>query len=130
MRYLALGLGFALLSGCVGEAPPAPQSMTSAAGETERCVSVQQITARRATGPRTLEFDLAGGRTYRNDLPEVCPGLENRRVFDVIALEVDGSRICAGDSFRAFEPDEARAVGIRAFPRCRLGNFTRIAPAR
>ena len=129
MRYLALGLGFAVLSGCVAEAPPA-QRMASAMGETERCVPVQQITARRATGPRSLEFDLAGGRTYRNDLPEVCPGLQNRQAFDVVALEVYGSQVCAGDSFRAFEPQEAQVVGINAFPRCRLGGFTRIAPAR
>lgn len=115
-----------LLQGCMAQEPGA---VTMAAAAGERCVPVQQIIARRATGPRTLEFELAGGITYRNDLPEACPGLENRTDFDVLLLEVNGANICAGDSFRAIEPLEAQAVGARAFPRCRLGAFTRIPNA-
>ncbi len=124
MRMFVLSLAaVAALPGCMAEAPPSTQ-MAAASGQV-RCVPVRQITARRATGPRSLEFEMAGGITYRNDLPAVCPGLENRTGLDAIALEVDGSQICAGDSFRAFEPGEAKVVGIRAFPRCRLGAFTR-----
>lgn len=129
MRIGLIGVAAAgLLQGCAPQVP-ASQTAALALGEQVRCVPVQQIIARRATGPRTLEFEVAGGITYRNDLPEMCPGLENRTNFDVVLLEVDGAQVCAGDSFRAIEPLEAQAVGARAFPRCRLGAFTRIPNA-
>ena len=113
-----------ILQGCMAEAPetalgpPGPGQL--------RCVDARQITARRIIGPTTLEFDV-GGITYRNELPAACPGIENRMALDSIALEVTGSQVCAGDSFRAFDPLQAKAVGITAFPRCRLGNFTRVS---
>lgn len=131
MRTHFLGLAsLTVLAACVAEPPPS-QRAAMAVGEQTRCVSLDRVTSRRPIGPRTLEFELSGGEIYRNDLPEVCPGLENRDSFDVLALEVHGSQLCAGDSFRAFEPIEARTVGIHAFPRCRLGTFTRVStPAR
>ncbi len=128
MRKIVIGLtAAAVVQGCMAEAPetalgpPGPGQL--------RCVDARQITARRITGPSSLEFDV-GGITYRNDLPAACPGLENRMTFDSLALEVTGSQICAGDSFRAFDPVQAKAVGATAFPRCRLGNFTRVEPSR
>lgn len=124
MRSFVILAAAVIFSGCVQEAPSA-QLASAAASGTERCISANQISARRITGARTLEFEV-GRFTYRNDLPDVCPGLANRTNFGVLQLEVGGSEICAGDSFRAFEPIEARAVGTAAFPRCRLGAFTRV----
>lgn len=124
MRKIVIVVAAAgILQGCMAEAPetalgpPGPGQL--------RCVDARQITARRIIGPTTLEFDV-GGVTYRNELPAACPGLENRMVFDSLAVEVTGSQVCAGDSFRAFDPVQAKAVGVTAFPRCRLGNFTRV----
>ena len=127
MRSFLILAAAIISSGCVPEAPSAQLAGAAASG-TERCISARQISARRITGPRTLEFDV-GRFTYRNDLPDVCPGLANRTSFGALQLEVDGSEICTGDSFRAFEPVEARAVGTAAFPRCRLGVFTRLEPS-
>jgi hypothetical protein len=128
MRTIIISIAAAgLLQGCMTEgeqtelASPGPGQV--------RCVDARQITARRITGPSSLEFDV-GGVIYRNDLPAACPGLENRMALDSLAVEVTGAQVCAGDSFRAFDPIQARAVGVTAFPRCRLGNFTRVEPSR
>jgi hypothetical protein len=79
MRSFVILAAAAISSGCVREAPSA-QLANAAASGTERCISASQISARRITGPRTLEFDV-GRFTYRNDLPDVCPGLANRTSF-------------------------------------------------
>lgn len=128
MRSFMILSAAVISSGCVQEAPSTRLASAAASG-TERCIPARQISARRITGDRTLEFEV-GRFTYRNDLPEICPGLGNRTNFGALQLEVHGSEICAGDSFRAFEPGEARAVGTAAFPRCRLGAFTRVEPSR
>jgi hypothetical protein len=127
MRSFVILAAAVTFSGCVQEARGTRLAGAAASG-TERCISARQISARRITGPRTLEFEV-GRFTYRNDLPDLCPGLANRTSFGALQLEVDGSEICAGDSFRAFDPIEARAVGAAAFPRCRLGAFTRLEPS-
>lgn len=128
MRILLVSMAAAgLLQGCMADAP---QAAASAAVGAVRCIPAgQQITGRRMTSPTTLEFDL-GPVTYQNNLPVACPGIQGRLPLDALQIEVTGSHICAGDSFRAFDPVQARAVGITAFPRCRLGNFTRIESAR
>lgn len=126
MRSRLMLMAAGLLSACVAEEPSAQPAGAAASGK-QRCISASQISARRITGPRTLEFE-AGRSTYRNDLPELCPGLAGRTDFGALQLEVQGSEICAGDSFRAFDPVEARAVGTASFPRCRLGAFTRLDP--
>lgn len=127
MRILLMSMAAGgLLQGCMAEAP---QAAASAAVGAVRCIPAGQITGRRMTSPTTLEFDI-GPVTYQNNLPAACPGIEGRLPLDSLQIEVTGSHICAGDSFRAFDPVQARAVGITAFPRCRLGNFTRIESAR
>lgn len=115
-----------LLQGCMAEAPQAAAS--AAAGEV-RCIPARQVTGRRITSPTTLEFDI-GPVTYQNNLPAACPGIPGRLPLDSLQVEVTGADICAGDSFRAFDPVQARAVGTTAFPRCRLGSFTRVESTR
>lgn len=127
MRMLLVPAAVAFLSACISEAPETQFAGAAAAGKT-RCISASQISGRRITGPRTLEFEV-GAVTYRNDLPGVCPGLASGAKFDTLQLEVNGGEICAGDSFRAVDPVEARAVGTSSFPRCRLGAFTRLESA-
>ncbi len=127
MRILLVSVAAAgLLQGCMAEAP---QAAASAAAGGMRCIPARQITGRRMTSPTTLEFDI-GPVTYQNNLPVACPGIEGRLPLDSLQIEVTGADICAGDSFRAFDPVQARAVGTTAFPRCRLGNFTRVESTR
>ena len=127
MRILLVSVAAAgLLQGCMAEAP---ESAAAAMAGTQRCIPARQITGRRMISPTALEFDI-GPITYRNDLPAACPGIEGRMALDSLQIEVTGSDLCAGDSFRAFDPVQARAVGTNAFPRCRLGSFTRVESDR
>lgn len=129
MRVLSFTV-LAASTGCVGERPQDTlpvQSAAPAIGASVRCIDPSDFGDRRIAGPRTLIFVAASGRTYRNDLPAACSGLDSAPRFKIIELEVYGSRVCSGDSFRAYDPMQARVVGNRAFPRCRLGAFTPIA---
>lgn len=116
------------LAGCVGSDPaPVPSAEVAAPtiGAPVNCIDPRRVIGRRVAGPTSLVFELTGV-TYRNDLLEACPGLGRSPASKIVELEVYGSRVCSGDSFRAYDPVEAIAVGAQAFPRCRLGAFTPI----
>ena len=127
MRTLLLLAPLALL-GCTGERSSGPDEASAAPiGPAVSCINVDQISGRRPVAPNSVVFEMAGGVTYRNDLKDRCPGLEHADPLYTIALEVYGSRVCEDDTVRVFDPAQARAVGINAFPKCRLGKFTPIA---
>jgi hypothetical protein len=90
------------------------------------CIDPHQIVARYPMPPRSLIFEMAGGIRYRNDLIGACPGVARATGASIVQLELHGTRLCANDSIRVYDPVEARGVGARAFARCRLGNFTPI----
>ena len=125
--FVSIAALAAALSGCVGDelSVPSPEATATAAGAAVSCIDPRQISGRRIAGPRALIFEV-GGTTYRNELIEECPGLGRAPESKIIQVEVQGTQLCRGDSFRAYDPVEARAVGAQAFPRCRLGNFTPI----
>ena len=125
---VALLAAFGLVA-CTQEAsePLAVAAAAPAIGPAIACIDLDQVTARRPGGPGAVVFELAGGKTYRNDVQESCPSLENANKADVLAVQADGTRLCRNDSVRIFDPVEAKAVGIQAFPKCRLGSFTPIA---
>ena len=125
-RLLALaGIPIILLAGA---AQPAPEDLATItpAGETTRCIDVDRIVSRLPEGPRSIRFEMTGGAVYRNDLDRACPPLEQATDFDILTLQLDGPRACTGDTFQIVDASEARAVGLRAFPRCRLGRFVRM----
>lgn len=127
MRIFLVSVAAAgLLQGCMAQAPET--AATAMAGE-RRCIPARQVTGRRMISPTALEFDV-GPITYRNNLPAACPGIEGRMALDTLQVEVTGADICAGDSFRAVDPVQAKVVGATAFPRCRLGSFTRVESTR
>lgn len=115
-----------ILSACAGQMAGEESSATAAAGDSVRCINVDRIVSRRPEGPRSLRFELTGGVVYRNELDRACPPLEQASGFDILTLQLDGPRACAGDTFQVVDTAEARAVGLRAFPRCRLGRFVRV----
>jgi len=117
-----------LLIACATEPAPEGAASTAAAGGTD-CIAVDRIVSRRPEGPNSLRFELTGGAVYRNVLDRACPPLAQATNFDIITLHLDGPRACFGDEFQIVDPAEARAVGFRAFPRCRLGHFERVDAA-
>ena len=60
------------------------------------------------------------------DLIGACPGVRRSTDASIVQIEVDSGRLCKNDRIRVFDPVEARNIGIRAFPHCRLGMFTPI----
>ena len=93
---------------------------------TVRCIDPHQIIGRRPERPNSVVFVMAGGITYRNDLIGTCSGVRRSTGASIVQIEVDSGRLCKNDRIRVFDPVEARNIGLRAFPHCRLGMFTPI----
>ena len=82
------------------------------AGEARNCINLDSATVRRAVDERTIEFEMVGGKTYRNQLGGRCPGLRNAaRGFGGLAFDVYGSQLCRGDLVRALDPNSALGIG-------------------
>lgn len=60
-------------AGMSAKKEPAP---VRAVGEPVRCVSLSQIRSTNVVDNSTIDFKMAGGKTYRNSLPHSCPGLK------------------------------------------------------
>ena len=115
----------AALVGCARQDKLEPAATASAAGPARNCINPRFISGQRAAGPSALIFELGGGTVYRNDLPAPCPGLRRPNQSYAFRFDIDeGAALCRNDSFRAFDPVEAKAVGTQAFAQCRLGQFT------
>lgn len=128
MRRFTVCLAMLLPIGCMPEAYEAEPAATPAAvGPPVQCIALDQVISRRPAGPQSLVFELTGGRAYRNDLPDHCPGLANAGSADIVQVEATGSRLCRDDRVRIYDPVEARNIGLASFPRCRLGAFTPVA---
>jgi hypothetical protein len=104
----------------------APRNEAPAAPGAVRCIDPHQIVARYPERPNGVVFEMTGGITYRNDLIGACPGVARADGNSITQIEPGGTRLCTNDSIRVYDPVEARGVGTRAFPRCRLGTFTPI----
>lgn len=122
-RIVAVGLVAAMLGGCAAEPPP--RQLAAAAPE---CIALDQVIARRAVAPAAVEFEMIGGRIYRNQLASACPGLERLGDLAVVAITsgAEGSSLCRGDRVRIFDPVEARATGLQSYPECLLGDFVAV----
>jgi hypothetical protein len=128
MRETTLFLSLAIvLTGCTAE-PPEPGKSIRTAGAPIECLSLDQIVSRRPSGERSILFETTGGRAYRNDLPEQCPGLEHAGPSHIVEVEATGGQLCRGDRVRVYDPIEARNIGSGAFPQCRLGDFAPLDP--
>ena len=53
----------------------APETVR-AVGELKSCGTISQIRSIKVIDSRTIDFRMAGGKTYRNILPQSCPGLK------------------------------------------------------
>lgn len=114
----------ASLAACT-QAPPAS---VQALGPTTDCIPSDQIVTRRVAGPAALDFELLGKGVYRNQLASACPGIERLGNLAVVGVTSggEGSRLCSGDRVKIFDPVEAQATGLAAYPECLLGDFHRI----
>jgi hypothetical protein len=110
-----------------GEEVETAAATAAAVGEPVSCISLDQVISRRPAGEQAVVFELTGGRRYRNELPDHCPGLARAGKAEIVQVEATGTRLCRDDRVRIYDPVEARNIGAGAFPHCRLGAFTPIA---
>jgi hypothetical protein len=88
-----------------------------AVGEPKNCVSTQQIRSTKIIDNRTIDFKMAGGKTYRNTLSHSCPGL-NRD--DAFSYRTSNSQLCNVDIIRVLENYGGR---LQEGAGCGLGKF-------
>ena len=125
----SLAVMLALAACATQEAKPDPALAAPATGKPISCINTDQVVSRRPLGDKAILFEMLGGKRYRNDLPAACPSL-SRADMETLVFEVHGSQYCRNDSFRVVDPMAMRSVGIKAFPICRLGEFTPIGKER
>ena len=89
-----------------------------AVGEAESCIPLRQIRETHVHDDRTIDFELTGGRTYRNTLPVRCPGLGFEESF---SYETGLGQLCSSDIIAVLR----QPIDIPG-PRCGLGEFVPI----
>jgi hypothetical protein len=88
----ALTLG--ATAGMSAKKEPAP---VRAVGEPVNCVSLTNIRSTKVVDNSTIDFKMAGGKTYRNSLPYSCPGL---KFEDRFSYKTSLSQLCNVDIVR------------------------------
>ena len=102
------------------DAESAPSSKVPAArvvGDLVSCVSLSQIRSSRVHDDRTIDFEMTGGRVYRNTLPNRCPGLGAEEAF---TYETSLSQLCKVDIIYVLDRSGG---GVRRGAGCGLGDF-------
>ena len=120
----AVCLTVLLLAACsTSPRVPLPQGATQ-----QRCIALDQVAGRRAASGNSLEFELSDGSIFRNQLDGRCPGLERLGATATVSVASggEGGMLCRGDRVRIADPVEAQATGLRSYPNCILGDFTRL----
>ncbi len=85
MRTIGLTIAAAVagwISLAAGSPKEAPKwTQAKPAGEAVDCLPLRQIRRSEVRDERTIDFFTGGRRTYRNTLPNSCPGLNLERAF-------------------------------------------------
>ena len=101
LRLLALSPLPLIATGCAPADPAAEAARTARAiaaapqakviGEAEQCIPRSQIRQTVVRSERVIDFEMQGGRVYRNTLPASCPGLAFERA---ITYETSIDQLC------------------------------------
>jgi hypothetical protein len=84
-------------------------------GEAVNCVDTRRIAHTRVHDDYTIDFEMVGGTTYRNTLPNRCGGLRAEQSF---TYDLRGtSNLCSTDVIHVLENDQRIGAG------CGLGRF-------
>lgn len=101
-------------AGISAKKEPAP---VRAVGEPVRCVSLSQIRSTKVVDNSTIDFKMAGGKTYRNSLPNSCPGLKYE---DRFSYRTSTNQLCNVDIIRVLNDYGGR---LQEGAGCGLGKF-------
>ncbi len=86
-------------------------------GEPKSCVNISQIRSTKVVDNSTIDFRMAGGKTYRNALPQSCPGL---RFEDRFSYRTSINQLCSVDIVRVLHDQGGRLYEGAG---CGLGKF-------
>ena len=64
------------------------------AGDPVNCIQLSQIRSSQVRDNQTIDFEMSGGKIYRNTLPNSCPGLGFEERF---AFKTSQSQLCSVD---------------------------------
>jgi hypothetical protein len=92
----------------------------AAVGEPENCITRTSIRNTKVWDDYTIDFEMAGGRTYRNTLPNRCSGLGFEERF---GYETSLNQLCSTDIIHVLYSDARRGAS------CGLGQFQQIEVA-
>lgn len=82
-------------------------------GPVENCVITRNIRSTKVRNDSVIDFEMTGGKVYRNALPQSCPGLGFEERF---AYKTSIGQLCSVDTITVLRS------GI-AGPTCGLGSF-------
>ena len=91
------------------------------AGEPQSCIPIIQIRDSHVLGDQVIDFETAGGRVYRNVLPNSCPSLGFEERF---AYQTSLSQLCSTDIITVLH-----SPGVTRGASCGLGQFQPIERA-
>jgi hypothetical protein len=112
-----LAAAVAALGACAAETDRAEEIRAPAAvavGEPVNCIETNQISGTRVHDDRTIDFEMRGGRLYRNTLPYRCGSLGFQERF---AYRTTIGRLCSTDTITVLQ-----SGGVNG-PTCGLGQF-------
>jgi len=108
------------LAGCAAN-PPAENAVDEKApaatvvGEAVSCIPITQIQSSRVRSDYTIDFEMSGGKVYRNTLPSKCSSLGFQRAF---SYETSLSQLCNTDIITVLDTSSRMTMGS-----CGLGEF-------
>lgn len=89
-------------------------------GEPINCVNLRSIRSTHVVDDKTIDFKMAGGKTYRNDLGSKCPSLGFEERF---SYRTSLSQLCNVDIIRVLHDYGGR---LEEGAGCGLGKFQQI----
>ena len=92
------------------------------AGKAVSCISLPRIQASHVRSDNVIDFEMNGGKVYRNTLPQSCPDLGFEEHF---SYETSLSELCSTDIITVFTTSPAMRGAS-----CGLGQFQPVTLAR
>ncbi len=68
-----------------------------AVGEPKNCITISSIRSTKVVANDIIDFRMTGGKTYRNNLPQSCPGL---KFEDRFSYRTSLNQLCSVDIVR------------------------------
>ena len=108
-------------------APGAARDLTrmpeaTPAGKPENCIPLRSIRASHVRNDHVIDFEMNGGKVYRNTLPQGCPGLGFEERF---AYKTSLDRLCSVDIITVLQsPPMMQGAS------CGLGQFQPVTLAK